>query len=96
MPIPTPTCTSLVIGDKRLKITTIAARLRQEIRFLQDRINTIQQHRNPNNTTLNTYTDMLVSRQSVLDWLDSYSIDKALTDGHASAQQSISKGNDHD
>lgn len=47
----------------------IAAKVVEDINFLQDRIERIKRLQTPNSTVLKTYQSMLESRQSVLEWL---------------------------
>lgn len=47
----------------------IAAKVIEDIHFLQDRIERIKKLQTPNSTVLKTYQSMLESRQSVLEWL---------------------------
>ncbi len=64
---------SLVIGDKRIKVDSIAKKVEQDILFLQDRILVIKNQKMPNTVILKTYEEMLASRLSVLNWLKEYS-----------------------
>lgn len=47
----------------------IAAKVLEDIHFLQDRIDRIKRLRAPDAAVLNTYQSMLESRESVLQWL---------------------------
>lgn len=47
----------------------IAAKVIEDIHFLQDRIDRIKKLQTPNSTVLKTYQSMLESRQAVLQWL---------------------------
>lgn len=47
----------------------IAAKIAEDIQFLQDRIARIKKLQTPNSSVLNTYQSMLESRESVLQWL---------------------------
>lgn len=49
--------------------TAIAAKILEDIQFLQDRIARIKKLQTPNSSVLNTYQSMLESRESVLQWL---------------------------
>lgn len=49
--------------------TAIAAKVLEDIQFLQDRIARIKKLQTPNATVLKTYESMLESRESVLQWL---------------------------
>ncbi|WP_439133240.1 hypothetical protein [Pseudomaricurvus sp.] len=65
-------CTTLVIGDQRVKITAISQKIAQDISFLEARIADLMAHATPNTVILKTYEEMLDSRLSVLGWLSSY------------------------
>ena len=47
----------------------IAAKVIEDIHFLQDRIERIKKLQTPNSTVLKTYQSMLESREAVLAWL---------------------------
>lgn len=47
----------------------IAAKVHEDIHFLEDRIARIKKLQTPNSTVLKTYQSMLESRESVLLWL---------------------------
>lgn len=47
----------------------IAAKVIEDIHFLQDRIERIKKLQTPNSTVLKTYQSMLESREAVLLWL---------------------------
>lgn len=49
--------------------TAIAAKVVEDIQFLQDRIARIKKLQTPNSTVLKTYQSMLESRETVLQWL---------------------------
>lgn len=49
--------------------SAIAAKVLEDIHFLQDRIDRVQKQQKPNTTVLNTYQSMLDSREAVLMWL---------------------------
>ncbi|MBU3069058.1 hypothetical protein KOI40_04450 [Aestuariicella sp. G3-2] len=65
-------CTTLVIGDQRIKITAISQKIANDISYLEKRIATLTAQATPNTVILKTYEDMLDSRLSVLGWLTSY------------------------
>jgi hypothetical protein len=48
---------------------SIAAKVLEDIHFLQDRIARIKKLQTPNSAVLKTYQSMLESRESVLQWL---------------------------
>ena len=60
----------LAVGKERLKLNAASSKLIDDIQFLQDRIQRMKQFRNPNKGTLQTYEDMLKSREAVLAWLE--------------------------
>lgn len=47
----------------------IADKVKEDILFLQDRIDRIKKLQTPNSTVLKTYQSMLESREAVLQWL---------------------------
>jgi hypothetical protein len=49
--------------------SVIAAKVIEDIHFLQDRIDRIKKLQTPNSTVLKTYQSMLESREAVLAWL---------------------------
>lgn len=49
--------------------SAIAAKVIEDIHFLQDRIERIKKLQTPNSTVLKTYQSMLESREAVLEWL---------------------------
>lgn len=65
-------CTTLVVGDKRLKISAISARLQQEATVLQIRIAALSAQSAPNTAALQAYEELLNRRLSVLGWLRQY------------------------
>lgn len=65
-------CTTLVIGDRRLKITAISARLQRDVTRLQLRIAAIAAQPDPNTAALDAYKELLNRRLTVLDWLRHY------------------------
>lgn len=52
-----------------LSISALAAKVIEDIQFLQDRIERVKKLQTPNTTVLKTYESMLHSRQQVLVWL---------------------------
>jgi len=60
----------LAIGKERVKLHAVLSKLHDDIRFLHDRINRMKQFRSPNKATLETYEEMLKSREAVLTWLE--------------------------
>jgi len=74
--------TILNIGNEAFNSTEVAEKVQNDINFLLARIEHLQQQLNPNPVVLQTYREMLESRQAVLDWL--------LQD-QTSAQQAVPK-----
>lgn len=61
--------TILNIGNEAFNSTEVAEKVQSDIDFLLTRIDHLQQQANPNPVVLQTYKEMLESRQAVLDWL---------------------------
>jgi hypothetical protein len=61
--------TILNIGNQAFNSTEVAAKVQNDIDFLLNRIEHLQQQSSPNPIVLETYREMLESRQAVLDWL---------------------------
>ena len=61
--------TILNIGTEAFNSTEVAEKVQADISFLLSRIALLQEQQNPNPIVLQTYQDMLESRQAVLDWL---------------------------
>lgn len=61
--------TILNIGKEAFDSTEVAKKVQNDINFLLARIEHLQQQHNPNPAVLNTYHEMLESRQAVLNWL---------------------------
>lgn len=61
--------TILNIGNEAFNSTEVAEKVQNDINFLLARIEHLQQQPNPNPIVLQTYREMLESRQAVLDWL---------------------------
>lgn len=59
----------LNIGDEAINSEEIAIKIQSDITFLGDRLRLLEQQRNPNPVVVQTYKNMLESRQAVLDWL---------------------------
>ena len=62
--------TILNIGNEAFNSTEVAEKVLNDINFLLARIDHLQQQPNPNPVVLQTYKDMLQSRQAVLEWLE--------------------------
>lgn len=61
--------TTLNIGNEAINSKDIVHKVQTDITFLADRLKLLQQQRNPNPIVIETYQNMLESRQAVLDWL---------------------------
>ncbi len=61
--------TILNIGTEAFNSNEVAAKVQADISFLLSRITLLKEQPNPNPVVLQTYQEMLVSRQAVLDWL---------------------------
>ena len=61
--------TTLNIGNEAFNSTDVAEKVQNDINFLHARIEHLQQQPNPNPAVLQTYKEMLESRQAVLEWL---------------------------
>ena len=72
--------TILNIGNEAFNSTEVAEKVQNDIDFLLARIEHLQQQLNPNPVVLQTYREMLESRQAVLEWLthDQISVPDAL------------------
>lgn len=61
--------TILNIGNEAFNSTEVAEKVQNDINFLLARVEHLQQQPNPNPVVLQTYREMLESRQAVLEWL---------------------------
>lgn len=61
---------SLATGGPLIGARAVRTRVRQDIDFLRDRIDDLEQQTRPNRHVIQTYRTMLDSRRSVLKWLD--------------------------
>lgn len=61
--------TILNIGTEAFNSSEVAEKVQADINFLLSRIALLNEQPNPNPVVLQTYQEMLVSRQAVLDWL---------------------------
>jgi hypothetical protein len=61
----------LSIGDLELNSEDVARKVEADIAFLSERLRLLEQQNKPNAVILQTYRDMLESRQAVLGWLRS-------------------------
>jgi len=61
--------TTLNIGNTELNSEEVARKVEEDIAFLSERLQLLEQQSKPNAVILQTYKDMLESRRAVLDWL---------------------------
>jgi len=61
---------SLVVGGHLANASRVREKVRQDIAFLKDRIDSLESQHRPNQPVIDTYRTMLESRQSVLKWLE--------------------------
>lgn len=61
--------TILNIGTEAFNSTDVAEKVQTDISFLLSRIALLNEQPNPNPVVLQTYREMLESRQAVLNWL---------------------------
>ena len=61
--------TILNIGNEAFNSMEVAEKVQNDVDFLLARIEHLKQQNNPNPIVLQTYREMLESRQAVLDWL---------------------------
>ncbi len=61
--------TRLNIGDLEFNSEDVARKVENDIAFLADRMELLEKQTKPNAVILQTYRDMLESRQAVLGWL---------------------------
>lgn len=59
----------LNIGNEAFNSSEVATKVQADISFLISRIALLNEQPNPNPVILQTYQEMLESRQAVLDWL---------------------------
>lgn len=62
--------TSMVTGGPLIGARAVRTRVKQDIDFLRNRIDDLEQQTRPNRHVIQTYRTMLNSRRSVLKWLD--------------------------
>lgn len=60
----------LAVGKERVNIQAASHKLHADIQFLRDRIEKMRSFKNPSKATLDTYEEMLKSREAVLAWLE--------------------------
>jgi hypothetical protein len=59
----------IVVNGELKEASGVQTKVEQDIAFLQDRINLMKKQKTPNSIVIETYENMLKSRQSVLGWL---------------------------
>lgn len=59
----------IVVNGELTEASSVQTKVEQDIAFLQHRINLMKKQKVPNNIVIETYENMLKSRQSVLSWL---------------------------
>ncbi|WP_188149458.1 hypothetical protein [Teredinibacter waterburyi] len=59
----------VMLGSQRVNVLAVLQKVNEDISFLNARINTIEKMKTPNSVMLSTYREMLLSRESVRDWL---------------------------
>ncbi|AQT61361.1 hypothetical protein CBP51_11975 [Cellvibrio mixtus] len=70
--------TTLNIGKQAFNTQDVANKVQSDILFLESRIALLQQQPNPNPMVVQTYEQMLESRQAVLGWLQQNEVQVAL------------------
>ncbi|WP_246125365.1 hypothetical protein [Exilibacterium tricleocarpae] len=86
----------LMIGNQRVNVDAMSAKVKKDIAFLQDRIARMRRQRAPNQVVVETYESMLASRQSVLAWLQQHgagdvSDRKPYTEVHKDVHKNVHK-----
>jgi hypothetical protein len=59
----------IVVNGQLKEASSVQTRVEQDIAFLQHRIGLMKKQKVPNSVVIETYENMLKSRQSVLSWL---------------------------
>jgi hypothetical protein len=59
----------IVVDGELKEASSVQTKVEQDIAFLQHRINLMKTQKIPNSVVIETYENMLKSRQSVLTWL---------------------------
>ncbi|RYZ83523.1 MAG: hypothetical protein EOO68_32845 [Moraxellaceae bacterium] len=59
----------MVVNGELKEASSVQIKVEQDIAFLQHRIDLMKKQKVPNNIVIETYENMLKSRQSVLSWL---------------------------
>ncbi len=59
----------IVVNGELKEASSVQTKVEQDIAFLQHRIGMMKKQKVPNSIVIETYENMLKSRQSVLSWL---------------------------
>jgi len=59
----------IVVNGELKEASSVQTKVEQDIAFLQHRIGLMKKQQIPNSVVIETYENMLKSRQSVLSWL---------------------------
>lgn len=59
----------IVVNGELKEASSVQTKVEQDIAFLQHRISLMKKQKVPNSIVIETYENMLKSRQSVLSWL---------------------------
>jgi hypothetical protein len=59
----------IVVNGELKEASSVQTKVEQDIAFLQHRIGLMKKQKIPNSIVIETYENMLKSRQSVLSWL---------------------------
>ena len=59
----------IVVNGQLTEASSVQTKVEQDIAFLQHRIGLMKKQKVPNSVVIETYENMLKSRQSVLSWL---------------------------
>jgi len=59
----------IVVNGELKEASSVQNKVEQDIAFLQHRISLMKKQKIPNSVVIETYENMLKSRQSVLSWL---------------------------
>lgn len=68
----------IVVNGELKEASSVQTKVEQDIAFLQHRISLMKKQKIPNNVVIETYENMLKSRQSVLAWLQDGNSDQEL------------------
>lgn len=68
----------IVVNGELKEASSVQTKVEQDIAFLQHRIGLMKKQKIPNSIVIETYENMLKSRQSVLSWLRDGSSDQEM------------------